>query len=316
MKKKIIAAIACIAAAITAILPATACSSNKFDPDKQITVVARTKTSGTREAFDTVVTDGTNHLLDKVNGEKVFRTTDKAVCLEETAGVITKVTSDKQAIGYISLGSVNDTFKVIKVGGVTPSKATVLDHSYKIQRPFVLVTKKGITHTPVAEDFIKFLKSASAEALCDKAGTVYLSDPAMRANTGKDPIAVEKFEKQATLPSGGKIIIRGSTSMEKLITLAAKAYADLYGVNGADLFDIEVKGSSVGVSEAEKDTAGNVIGMSSAKVDKDALDSFNICLDAVAVIVNNDNDIASDLTLAQLYDVYTGKITKFSELAK
>ena len=101
MKKKIIAAIACIAAAITAILPMTACSSNKFAPDKQITVVARTKTSGTREAFDTVVTDGTNHLLDKVNGEKVFRTTDKAVCLEETAGVITKVTSDKQAIGYI-----------------------------------------------------------------------------------------------------------------------------------------------------------------------------------------------------------------------
>ena len=174
-----------------------------------------------------MVTDGTNHLLDKVNGEKVFRTTDKAVCLEETAGVITKVTSDKQAIGYISLGSVNDTFKVVKVGGVMPSKATVLDNTYKIQRPFVVVTNKSVTHTPVAEDFIKFLKSSAAEALCDKAGTVYLSDPAMRANTGKDPIAVEKFEKQATLPSGGKIIIRGSTSMEKLITLAAKEYADL-----------------------------------------------------------------------------------------
>ena len=56
--------------------------------------------------------------------------------------------------------------------------------------------------------------------------------------------------------------------------------------------------------------------MSSAKVDKDDLDSFNICLDAVAVIVNNDNDIVADLTLAQLYDVYTDKITKFSELAK
>lgn len=315
MKNKLIATIACIVAAITVMLP-SACASNKFDPDKQITVVARTQTSGTREAFDTVVTaDGTNHLLDKINGEKVFRTTDKAVCLEETAGVITKVTADKQAIGYISLGSVNNTFKVVKVNGVMPSKTTVLDNSYKIQRPFVLVTKKGITHTPVVEDFMKFLKSSSAEALCDGAGTVYLSDPAMRANQGKDPIAVETFEKQASLPSGGKIIIRGSTSMEKLITLAAKAYADLYGVNGADLFDIELKGSSVGVSEAEKDTAGNTIGLSSAKVDKDTLDSFNICLDAVAVIVNNDNNIVSDLTLAQLYDIYTGEITKFSQLA-
>ena len=102
--------------------------------------------------------------------------------------------------------------------------------------------------------------------------------------------------------------------MEKLINAAAKAYASLYGVNASDVFDIQLEGSSVGRKAVESDNTGNVIGLSSAAVDKDGIDSFNICLDAVAVIVNKNNTSVEDLTLAELYKIYTGEITKFSQL--
>lgn len=80
------------------------------------------------------------------------------------------------------------------------------------------------------------------------------------------------------------------------------------------MFDIQLEGSSKGVKAAQEDAKGNVVGLSSAKVEKDGIESFNLCLDAVAVIVNKNNDVTSDLTLKQLYEIYTGKVTKFSEV--
>ena len=124
------------------------------------------------------------------------------------------------------------------------------------------------------------------------------------------------YEKQATLPDGDKIVIRGSTSMEKFINAAAKGYADLYGAKAEDIFDIQLEGSSVGRKAVEDDTKGNVIGLSSASVKQDDIDSFNVCLDAVVVIVNKENADVTDLTLGQLYDIFSGKITRFSELRK
>lgn len=313
--KKTFMAILAVCMSVVMACALTGCA--KFNPDKNITVVARENSSGTREAFDTVVTDGTHFLMEKVNGEKTFYTTKKADVLNTTGAVVTKVQSDKQAIGYVSLGSVGEGVKVVKVGGILPSKAGVLDGTYKIQRPFVVMTKHGQTLTPLAADFLNFLKSDAIEAICDSedVGTVFLKDPAMRANKGDAPISVSTFTKQATLPAGDKIIVRGSTSMEKLIYAAAKAYAKQYNVDATAIFNIELEGSSKGVSAVEKDTNGDVIGLSSAAVKKDAIDSFNVCLDAVAVIVNPDNDIVNDLSLAQLYDIFTGKTTKYSQLA-
>ena len=105
--------------------------------------------------------------------------------------------------------------------------------------------------------------------------------------------------------------------MENFIIAAAAGYAELYNVSDPlTIFDIELQGSSVGVSSVENDTAGSTIGLSSAAVVNDKITSFNVCLDAVAVIVNNDNNIVDDLTLSQLYRIYTGDITKFSDLEK
>ena len=282
---------------------------------KNISVIVREQGSGTREAFDKVVTDGTHFLEEKdADGKKVYNTADTAIQQTKTGTVLSAVASDKNAIGYISMGSVNDTINVIKVNGVAPSEKTVLSGDYKIQRPFVLMTKKGQTMTDLAADFMNYLKSNASAAHSESAGCIFLSDPAKRANEGAPAIAVTKFTKQAALPAGDKIVIRGSTSMEKFINSAAKGYADLYGVKAEDIFDIQLEGSSVGRKAVENDTVGNVIGLSSASVKQDNIDSFNVCLDAVVVIVNKENTSITDLTLAQLYDIFSGKITKFSEL--
>lgn len=283
--------------------------------EKNISVIVREQGSGTREAFDKVVTDGTHFLEEKdANGKKVYNTTDTAIQQTKTGTVLSAVASDKNAIGYISMGSVNDTINVIKVNGVAPSEETVLSGDYKIQRPFVLMTKKGQNMTERAADFMNYLKSDASKEHSESAGCIFLSDPAKRANEGAEAIAVTTFTNQATLPAGDKIVIRGSTSMEKFINSAAKGYADLYGVKAEDIFDIQLEGSSVGRKAVEDDTVGNVIGLSSASVKQDNIDSFNVCLDAVVVIVNKENTSITDLTLAQLYDIFSGKITKFSEL--
>lgn len=312
MKKIVTILLSCLLALAGAI-GLTACGG-----EKHITVIARHQGSGTREAFDRVVTDGDGHYLEmKIDGKTTFFTTKKADLQAETGNVMSKVASDRNAIGYISLGSVNDTLKVVKVDGVAPSAATVLDGSYKIQRPFVIMTNSSVTLTDAAADFLSYLKSDRVEGLAEETGCIFLSDPTKRANEGKAEIPVEEYTPKASLPSGGKITVNGSTSMEKFIKKAMNGYASLYGRAVNDVFNnLDLQGSSVGKAAVQKDENGNVIGLSSASVNEEGIDSFNVCLDAVAVVVNKENESVDDLTLAELYDIYTGKIKKFSELAK
>lgn len=285
--------------------------------EKNITVIAREQGSGTREAFDTKVTDGKGNYLEmKIDGKKTFFTTDKADNARETGVVKSKVANDVNSIGYISLGSVDDTVKVVKVNGVAPSASTVLDGSYSIQRPFVIMTNSTVTLTDLAEDFLLYLKSEASKDHATGAGCIFLADPTMRANEGEEAIPVAEYAVKSSLPSGDKITVSGSTSMEKFIKNAMSGYAALYGREVNEIFNaLDLQGSSVGKSTVQGDKQGNVIGLSSAAVKEEGIDSFNVCLDAVAVIVNNKNENINDLTLAQLYDIYTGKITKFSEIA-
>lgn len=311
MKKLATVLLSC-ALTVTGAIGLTSCGG-----EKEITVIARDQGSGTREAFDKVVTDGNGNYLEMKdeNGQKVYKTTAKADIQTKTGNVMTKVANDENAIGYISLGSVNDTIKVVTVNGVAPSAATVLDGTYSIQRPFVIMTNSTVTLTDVAADFLLYLKSEASETHAAEAGCIYLSEPEMRANDGEIPIAVEEYEAKSALPAGGKIVINGSTSMEQFIKKAMSGYAKLYGRTADELFTLDLQGSSVGKTAVKGDKNGNVIGLSSASVKEEGIDSFNVCLDAVAVIVNNANESVDDLTLAQLYDIFSGKITKFSEIA-
>lgn len=319
MKKVLTVIVSCILAVLGAVGLIACGGGNNGETgganEKNVTVVAREQGSGTREAFDKVVTDGNGNYLEmKVDGKKVYKTTSSADLQKETGNVMSKVASDKNAIGYISLGSVNDTIKVVTVDGVAPSKKTVLNGTYKIQRPFVVMTNSDVTLTDITADFLAYLKSNVSEAHANKAGCIWLSDPTQRANAGETAIPVAEYTAKTKLPSGGKIVINGSTSMEKFIKAAMSGYASLYGTTADKLFTLDLQGSSVGRSAAEKDTKGNVIGLSSAAVKEEKINSFNVCLDAVAVIVNNANDKIHNLTIAQLYDIFSGKVTKFSQI--
>lgn len=318
MKKLLTIVLSC-ALLIVGVIGFSACNVSEGGTEKNITVIARDQASGTREAFDTVVTDGNGNYLQYKDeeGKRHYFTTAAADVQTKTGFVRSKVAADKNAIGYISLGSVDDTIKVVNVNGVAPSAETILNGSYKIQRPFVVMTNSNVMLTDITADFLLYLKSEAAKTHAENAGCIYLSDPEMRANKGETPIPVEEYTVKATLPAGGKIVINGSTSMEEFIKSAMSGYANLYGKEVNDIFNtLDLQGSSVGISVVSGDKNGNVIGLSSASVKEDGIDSFNVCLDAVAVIVNKENESISDLTLAQLYEIYTGKITKFSELLK
>ncbi len=297
--------------AILGVLGLTACGG-----EKNISVVVREAGSGTREAFDKVVNDG-EHFLEEKNdqGNKVYNTTLTASIQSKTSAVLSTVEKDVNAIGYVSLGSVSNSVKVIQVEGVSPSTESVLSGAYQIQRPFVIMTNNQVELTPIAQDFMKYLQSSEIKEHAERAGCIFLEDGAKRTNEGEMAIPVIEFTKQEQLPTGGKIVLTGSTSMEKLITEAAKGYATLYGEAGENLFDVQLQSSSEGKKATKVDRKGNVIGLSSASVQEEGIRSFNVCLDAVAVIVNQNNTTVSNLTLKNLYDIFSGKITKFSEVS-
>ena len=309
MKKKVTSILATLTAVLACGL--TACGGG----EKNITVVVREAASGTREAFDKVVTDGEHYLQEKdANGNTVYNTTKTAVQQTSTGTVLSAIANDQNAIGYISLGSVNDSVSVVKVDGIAPSTETVKSGAYSIQRPFVIMTNADVTLTARAQDFMNYLHSTEVQAHAETAGVIFLEDETKRANAGETALPVIEYAPLENLPEGNKIVVRGSTSMEKFINATAKGYADQYAVQAETIFDIQLNGSSEGKKKVIEDRTGNTIGLSSAKVVDEKINSFNICLDAVAVVVNRANTQITDLTLKQLYAIFSGKVTKFSAL--
>lgn len=271
----------------------TACDKNA---EKSINVIGRDSASGTREAFESLIknSDGT-----KLEGKM----TQKAEELEATSAVIAKVQSNKTAIGYISLGSLDDSVKAVKVNGVAPTVENVQNGSYVLYRPFVIITNKTLTEgdnlTAATKDFLNYLKSDKASKIVADNGFVPNTDNNQTFSSDK---------------SAGTVIIRGSTSVEKVMTILMDGYKKL---NTNVTFDINCQGSGAGRTAAKDDTAGNVIGMSSSAIkaeDAGYFAQFDLAQDAVVVIVNKANAI-DNLTIQNLYDIYTGAVTRFSEIA-
>lgn len=281
---------------------------------KQITVVIREAGSGTREGFDLTVTNGTHFLQERdENGKKLYRSARDAVVQTKSGAVLSSVAYDRNAIGYLSVSSVSDLVKPVKVDGVLPTDEAVASRAYPITRPYVIMTTRARSLSPLAADFLRFLKSDRMPALVSDADCVFLSDPTARANPSSPPIPILDYQPLDSLPSG-KLLIRGSTSPERLISSAARAYAALYGVDASEIFDLQLEGSSIGRKSVENDLTGNVIGLSSVAVDAENIESFNLCLDAIAVIVHPENHAVSSLSLSQLYGIFSGEIRHFDEL--
>ena len=303
--KKILMAILSLALACGIGVAAVGCGGRDA-----IVVIGREASSGTREAFDKIVANANGDKLEDVDNYVSGATT-----YSSTGDVASRVASTAGAIGYISLSSVNDSVKALTVEGVAASEAAVLDGTYKIQRPFVITTSKTQTLTPVAQDFYNFLASDDAQAVVKEEGLVSLTE-----TDDRNGVAQGTYEAKQTSPSGSavaekSIVIRGSTSMNDVIMSLVGEYCDINSAWISDsAFDISLNGSAEGRDAAKNDTVGNVIGLASSASSSDSeRNCFYIALDAVAVIVNPGNDI-SNITLAQLYDIYTGGITKWSEV--
>ena len=313
--KKILMAILSLALALGIGFAAVGCGANDA-----IVVCGREASSGTREAFDKIVAKDGKTLekySEEANPDENANAgyVSGAQYFSGTGLVANKVASTAGAIGYISLSSVDDTLKALTVEGVAASTATVLDGSYKIQRPFVITTRTaGLAEGSIAADFLSFLQSDDAQAIVEDEGLVSLTETDDRNGT-----ALGTYEPKAEAPAqvtDGCVVIRGSTSMEDVITALVGEYRKVNPWMKESGFSIDLNGSSEGRSAAKDDTVGNVIGLASSASSSDSERyCFYIALDAVAVVVNKDNEL-ENITLAQLYDIYTGTITKWSEFSK
>ncbi|GHT80839.1 phosphate-binding protein PstS 2 [Actinomycetota bacterium] len=253
-----------------------------------ISVITRESGSGTRSAFI--------ELFEVQDPTKVDQTTDTAVVSSSTAGVLTSVQSDANAIGYVSLGSLNDSVKAVQIDGVKPTVANVLDKSYKISRPFNIVTKDGLSVE--AQDFVNYILSVEGQEVINAAGY----------------IALENAEPYVTSAASGKIAVSGSSSVTPAMEKLVEAYAK---VNPALSIELQTSDSTTGVNDAVD--GRSEIGMSSRDL-KDSeiakgVKQIKIATDGLAVVVNKDNKIDS-LTTEQVKDIYTGSTTTWSELEK
>ena len=262
----------------------------KFDASKTISVVTREEGSGTRDAFTeltgVLVKDGSN---------KTDNTITSAVTINSTEAVITNVKDNEAAIGYISLGSLNDTVKALKIGGVEATADNVKSGDYAVSRPFNIAYKGELSD--VAQDFVDYIMSSDGQKIVSDNGYVTVSENA--AYSGKKP--------------SGKISVAGSSSVSPVMEKLAEAYQK---VNTNAKVEIQTSDSSAGMQSAMGGTCD--IGMASRDLkdeEKSALKVETIAKDGIAVIVNNANT-CDDLTLDQVKSIYTGETTVWSDIIK
>lgn len=262
----------------------------KFDASKTISVVTREEGSGTRDAF----TELTGVLV-KDGDNKTDNTTTSAVTINSTEAVITNVKDNDAAIGYISLGSLNDTVKALKIGGVEATADNVKSGDYAVSRPFNIAYKGELSD--VAQDFVDYIMSSDGQKIVSDNGYVTVSENA--AYSGKEP--------------SGKISVAGSSSVSPVMEKLAEAYQK---VNTNAKVEIQTSDSSAGMQSAMGGTCD--IGMASRELkdeEKSALKVETIAKDGIAVIVNNANT-CDDLTLDQVKSIYTGETTVWSDIIK
>ena len=259
-------------------------STGGFDTKSNISVITREDGSGTRSAFIELT-----GVQEEKDGTKTDNTLSSAVVQSSTQAVLTGVAGDPTAIGYISLGSLNDTVKAAKIDGVEPTSETVKDGSYKISRPFNIATKDNLSEA--AQNFIDYILSKEGQEIVNKD---YVE-------------AVDNAEPFAGAKGKGKVKVGGSTSVSPVMEKLAEAYQK---VNKDVTVEVNTSDSSTGMSQAAEGTVD--IGMASREL-KDSetakgIKGTVIAKDGIAVIVNKSNPV-EDIKLDQLKGIYTGSTT-------
>ena len=271
--------------------PAESEAAADFDTDQDITVISREDGSGTRGAF--IELTGVEEK--NADGQKVDNTTADAEIANKTDVVLTSVAGNEKAIGYISLGALNDTVKAVKVDGAEATVDNVKNGSYKLSRPFNIATKGE--PTGVAKDFINFILSKDGQAVVTDNKYIAVDD------------AADAFVSDG---SSGKIAVGGSSSVSPVMEKLIEAYKS---VNPNAAIDLQTSDSTSGMTGAMDGTFD--IGMASRELkDEEAaqLTGTVIALDGIAVVVNPANTI-DDLSMDQIKSIYVGDITDWSDLA-
>lgn len=260
-------------------------------PSGAISVVSREEGSGTRGAF----TELFGVEQEDADGNKVDMTTTAAEVTNSTAVMMTTVAGNDNAIGYISLGSLDDSVKAVKIDGVEPSVDTVADGTYKVARPFNVVYKDGLSD--VAQDFLNYIMSEEGQAVIAEDG--YISQPAEGSYTASG--------------LSGDVSVAGSSSVTPVMEKLAEAYQE---VNSGATVEINQSDSTTGMTSAIDGICD--IGMASRELTEEEASQLTatvIATDGIAVIVNNANP-TDDLTSDQVKSIFTGETVTWDEIAE
>lgn len=261
-----------------------------FDTEEDISVYSREDGSGTRGAF--IELFGVEEK--DANGEKIDNTTEDATITNNTSVMMTGVAGDDYAIGYVSLGSLNDTVKALKIDGVEPTVENIKSDSYKVYRPFNIATKGEVSEA--AQDFIDYILSAEGQQIVSDEGYITIDDAAPAFAGGQ---------------ASGSVTVAGSSSVSPVMEKLAEAYMKL---NGNVKIEIQTSDSTTGMTSAIDGVCD--IGMASRELkntETAELTATVIAQDGIAVVVNNNNPI-DNLTKDQVKSIYVGETTSWSEV--
>ena len=264
-----------------------------FDHTSAIAVYSREDGSGTRGAF--IELFGVEEKDE--SGEKVDNTTEEAIITNSTDVMLTSVAGDTYAIGYVSLGSLNDTVKAVKIDGAEATVENIKSGTYKIARPFNIATKGEVSEA--AQDFINYIMSSDGQDIIEKEGYIKVD---------------EKAEAYKAGDAKGKVVVMGSSSVGPVMEKLAEAYQK---TNKNITVEVQVSDSTTGINSATEGVCD--IGMASRELKDEETEkgvkATEIAKDGIAVIVNNDNDL-EELSSDQVKSIFTGDITDWEDVTK
>ena len=263
-------------------------------PSGAIDVISREDGSGTRGAFVELF-----GIEEEKDGEKVDMTTQEASITNNTDVMLTTVAGDENSIGYVSLGSLNDTVKAVKIDGAEATAENVADDTYKVARPFNIVT--GDKLSDAAQDFINYIMSSDSQYIIEKECNIKVDDKA-------------KAEAYKAGDAKGKVVVMGSSSVGPVMEKLAEAYQK---TNKNITVEVQVSDSTTGINSATEGVCD--IGMASRELKDEETEkcvkATEIAKDGIAVIVNNDNDL-EELSSDQVKSIFTGDITDWEDVTK
>lgn len=268
-------------------------STEAWDSSMDITIVSREDGSGTRGAF--IELFGIE-VKDEA-GEKVDMTTEEAQITNSTSVMKTTIEGDEYAIGYISLGALDDSVKAVKIDGAEATAENIKNGSYKVSRPFNIATKED-AENPVADDFVNFILSTEGQEVVSENGYIALDD-------------VSAFE--SAMPEG-KIVVGGSSSVSPVMEKLIEAYK---AINTNAEIELQTTDSTTGMTSTIDGSYD--IGMASRELKEEELAEGLvgqvIATDGIAVIVNKNNP-TDDMTVDQVNTIYVGNALTWDEVVE